>query len=110
MIGMHARYVWVAAAALLLTSCSKHETDLKPALDSINAQDLLDKIKVLSSDAFEGRAPASPGEVKTVNYLTDQFKQIGLAPGNPDGTYVQKVPLAGILSKTETKILVKGKP
>lgn len=107
---MHARYVWVAAAALLMTSCAKHEADLKPALDSMHAEDLLDKIKVLSSDEFEGRAPASPGEVKTVNYLTQQFKQMGLAPGNPDGTYVQKVPLAGILSKTETKITVGGKP
>ena len=52
--------------------------------------------KTLSSDEFEGRAPGSKGEELTVTYLVDQFKKIGLKPGNTDGTYVQKVPLVGI--------------
>ncbi len=94
----------------LLAACTQPAADLRPAMDAITAQGLLDSIKVLSSDEFEGRAPATPGEAKTVAYVTDQFKQIGLAPGNPDGTYVQKVPLAGILSKTDAKITVGGKP
>ena len=50
----------------------------------------------LSSDEFEGRFPGTKGEQLTVQYLTDQFKAIGLEPGNPDGTYVQRVPLVGI--------------
>ncbi len=58
-------------------------------------------IKTLSSDEFEGRAPGSRGEVLTVEYLTKQFQQMGLAPGNPDGTYVQKVPLVGYTSLPE---------
>ena len=107
---MKPSYFAVAAAALLLSSCARREADLKPALDAVQTGDLLDKIKVLSSDAFEGRAPASPGEAKTVAYLTQQFQQMGLAPGNPDGTYTQKVPLAGILSKTQANITVGGKP
>jgi Zn-dependent M28 family amino/carboxypeptidase len=68
---------------------------LRPALDSITAADLLRHIKVLASDQFEGRGPGTKGETLSVNYITDQFKKFGLKPGNPDGTYVQKVPLMG---------------
>ncbi len=47
---------------------------------------LLAHISTLSSDEFGGRAPASPGEEKTVAYLTGAFGELGLEPGNPDGT------------------------
>src|SRR5947207_8074675 len=67
--------------------------NLVPALSSITADDLLRHIRILASDEFEGRAPETAGEEKTVQYLTWQFKKLGLQPGNPDGTYVQKVPL-----------------
>ena len=53
---------------------------------------------MLSSDEFEGRAPGSAGEEKTVAYLVGEFKKLGLQPGNPDGTYIQNVPLVGISS------------
>ena len=64
--------------------------------------------KTLSSDEFEGRAPGSKGEELTVNYLIDQFKRIGLKPGNTDGTYVQKVPLVGITAAPAPLVLKKG--
>src|SRR5919199_5152655 len=73
--------------------------ELKPALDSINSDDLLRHIRTLSSDEFEGRGPGTRGEELSVNYLTEQFKRIGLKPGNPDGTYVQKVPLVGFTAQ-----------
>lgn len=56
---------------------------------------LLAHIATLSSDEFGGRAPASPGEEMTVAYLTDAFEELGVEPGNPDGTWVQTVPLVG---------------
>ena len=65
-------------------------------LPSIDTAAVLNHIKVLASDEYEGRAPGTKGEELTVRYLTEQFKAIGLKPGNPDGTYVQKVPLVGI--------------
>jgi Zn-dependent M28 family amino/carboxypeptidase len=61
----------------------------------INGAALLQHIKILSSDRFEGRAPGTAGEDRTVAYIESQFKAIGLKPGNPDGTFVQKVPMAG---------------
>ena len=59
---------------------------------------ILERIKVLASDEFEGRAPGTKGEELTVKYLVDESKKLGLQPGNPDGTYVQKVPLVGMQS------------
>ena len=72
---------------------------MQPALEAITPDGLLAHIKVLASDEFEGRAPGTKGEELSVKYITDQFKQAGLKPGNPDGTYMQEVPLAGIKSE-----------
>ena len=69
---------------------------LKPALESLTGPGLLKHIQILASDEFEGRAPASKGEELTVGYLEKQFKELGLKPGNPDGTYIQNVPLTGV--------------
>jgi Zn-dependent M28 family amino/carboxypeptidase len=63
---------------------------------NIDQNAILERIKVLASDEYEGRAPGTKGEDLTVKYLIDESKTLGLQPGNPDGTYVQKVPLVGI--------------
>jgi Zn-dependent M28 family amino/carboxypeptidase len=68
---------------------------LERALEGIRPEQVLAHIKVLASDEFEGRGPGTAGEQKTIAYLTDQFRQMGLKPGNPDGSYVQDVPLVG---------------
>jgi Zn-dependent M28 family amino/carboxypeptidase len=65
------------------------------ALDSLTAAELGGHIKVLSSDAFGGRAPASPGETKTIDYLRSQFKAFGLKPGW-HGSFFQPVPMTEI--------------
>jgi Zn-dependent M28 family amino/carboxypeptidase len=66
------------------------------AMPAIDQTAILDRIKVLSSDEYEGRLPGTKGEELTVRYLVDESKKLGLQPGNPDGSYVQKVPLVGI--------------
>jgi Zn-dependent M28 family amino/carboxypeptidase len=81
---------------------------LKPALDSITPDGLLAHIKMLASDEFEGRAPGSKGEELSIKYISDQFKEIGLKPGNPDGTYFQEVPLAGIKTTPSASFAVNG--
>ena len=82
-----------------ILAADKIEQQLKPALDVITPDSLLAHIKVLASDEFEGRAPGTKGEELSVKYISEQFARIGLKPGNPDGTYVQEVPLAGITSE-----------
>jgi Zn-dependent M28 family amino/carboxypeptidase len=65
---------------------------------SFDAKRLSEEVKTLSSDAFEGRGPATPGETKTVAYVVEQMKGAGLQPGGDlkDGkrTWTQAVPLA----------------
>src|SRR5947209_10909769 len=85
------------------------EDRLKPALDVITPDGLLAHIKALSSDEFEGRAPGTKGEDLSVKYISDQFRSIGLKPGNPDGSYTQEVPLAGIKSEPKMVLAVAGK-
>ena len=68
-------------------------------LPKIEPTAILDRIKVLASDEFEGRAPGTKGEEQTVQYLEAELKKLGLKPGNTDGTYIQKVPLVGITGR-----------
>ena len=82
---------------------------LQPALEAITPDGLLAHIKILASDEFEGRAPGTKGEELSVKYITDQLKQIGLKPGNPDGTYTQEVPLAGIKSEPRMSFAIGDK-
>lgn len=93
--------VTLVAAATSLLAADELAERLQPALEAITPDGLLAQIKILASDEFEGRAPGTKGEELSVKYITDQFKQIGLKPGNPDGTYTQEVPLAGIKSEPQ---------
>src|SRR5215475_11953145 len=83
---------------------------MQAALASVTSEEVLRHVKVLASDQFEGRAPGSRGEELTVNYLIEQFKQFGLKPGNPDGAYIQQVPLVGITSKPSASFVAGGEP
>src|SRR3954466_13303179 len=78
-------------------------------LDAIAAPDLLKHIKVLASDEFEGRAPGSKGEELSVKYIYEQFKALRLEPGNPNGSYTQEVPLAGITTVPTASFTVGDK-
>lgn len=84
----------------------------KPSFDGAR---LSEHVKVLSSDAFEGRAPNTPGEEKTVAYLVEQFKAAGLKPGGDvvDGKrqWTQAVPLARFAFKgpVNASVTVAGK-
>src|SRR5438046_1219373 len=82
---------------------------LQPALEGITPERLVTHSKMIASDEFEGRAPGTKGEELSVKYISDQFKQIGLKPGNPDGSYVQEVPLAGIKSEPTMSFTVGDK-
>ena len=74
----------------------------------ISGETLLAATETLASDEFEGRAPGSEGETKTVAFLTEQFSAAGLTPGNPDGTWVQQVPLVGITPLPGDRLVVSA--
>lgn len=83
---------------------------LKDALDAINGRNILGHVRKLSSDEFEGRSPGSRGEDLTVKYLVEKFKAVGAAPGNPNGSYIQNVPLVGYRTSPKIDLTVDGEP
>src|SRR5438309_8010923 len=100
--------VCFAASASLLAE-DELALRLQPALETITPDGLLAHIKVLASNEFEGRSPGTKGEELSVKYIADQFKKIELKPGNPDGTYTQEVPLAGIKGEPKVSFAVGDK-
>src|SRR6267143_3137684 len=98
----------LAASLGLLFSCSGAPSAPDAALRSFSADRILGHIRTLSSDEFEGRGPGSKGEQLTIKYLEDQYRSFGLEPGNPDGTYLQSVPLVGITPDKGMKVTLAG--
>jgi Zn-dependent M28 family amino/carboxypeptidase len=84
----------LAAVGALLAACGGHR--LPPPSTDIDENALRNHLRMLASDGFEGRKPGTPGEEKTVAYLSDQFRKLGLKPGNGD-SFVQQVPMVEIL-------------
>src|SRR5262245_59668450 len=99
----------IGFVTLTVAGCAKSGQVAVAQLPEVDTAAVLAHTKVLSSDEFEGRAPGTKGEDLTVNYLVDEFKKIGLKPGNTDGTYIQKVPLVGITPTPAPLVLSKGK-
>ncbi|BBM70854.1 M28 family metallopeptidase [Rhodothermus marinus] len=93
---------------LVWTGCRRKDST-EAARRAITPELLAEHIQVLASDEFLGRAPASPGEEKTVNYLIEQFQALGLRPGNGD-SYTQEVPLAEITADpASARLEVQGR-
>ncbi len=72
---------------------------------AIRAEDLGAQIQILASDEFAGRQPGGPGERKTVGYLTEEFKRLGLKPGNGD-SYAQSVDMVEIVSEARGPVTI----
>lgn len=112
------RTLFAAAAAVSLAACSMAGTEAASggaALDvpdvepgQLSVETMKTVVRQLASDEFEGRAPGTPGEEKTVAYLIEQFEKAGLEPGN-SGSWVQKVPLVEITGKDFQPLGVSGK-
>jgi Zn-dependent M28 family amino/carboxypeptidase len=95
--------------ALLVTALLTCLHAQSPQNTQFSKERILNHIKVLSSDEFEGRGPGTLGEEKATAYIEAYFKQCGLLPGNPNGSFIQNVPLIGITSKTETTFQIGDK-
>jgi len=78
---------------------------------AIRAEDFAAHVRTLASDEFEGRAPGSVGEDKSVAYIEAEFKRLGLKPGN-DNSYFQTVPMTETVADENValKLDVAGTP
>ena len=78
------------------------------AAQEISADRLAETVKVLASDTFEGRAPGTAGEDRTIGYLIGRFQALGLEPGGPGGSWTQEVPLLRTQLGIATRFAVKA--
>ena len=85
---------FIVVSLLVLSGCGELVTP-EMAESGITDELMMSHIEVISSDEYEGRAPASPGEDLTVEYLVEHLREMGIAPGMPDGSYIQEFPLLG---------------
>ena len=105
----------VASALMLSTACKPMDDEAVKAsalpevsVPELSEQTMKDVVKELSLDSYEGRAPGSVGEEKTVAYLIDRFKKAGLEPGN-NGSWTQDVPLVEITAKNVSALSIADK-
>ena len=86
----------LAVTLLLSAATPALAQGAKPAATAkvaISPERLSADVKTLASDAFEGRAPGTAGETKTIDWLVARFKALKLQPGGPNGSWTQPVPL-----------------
>ena len=95
------------AAALTLTSCNAGDKDLEKAATAITEQAYRSQIEALAADELEGRAPGSPGGLRTVEYLEQQFLDLGLQPVD-HGSFRQEVALVEITATDPQLSFAKG--
>ncbi len=101
--------IFILSLVLGFSRCARESEEklLGPALASITAEDLAADTQILSSDEFEGRAPASKGEEKTVAFLEQEFRKLGLKPGN-GSSFFQEVPMVVITADPSARLEVKA--
>lgn len=103
------------AAAFTVTACAtgtgapppSAPGGATPAFPAISVETLKNVTQTLSSDAFEGRAPTTPGEDKTISFIASQFAAAGLKPGN-GGSWYQNVPLVEISPASDPALKITG--
>lgn len=89
---------------LLLLAAAPAFAQTGPA---ISTETLKAVTQELASDAYEGRAPTTPGEEKTIRYLIQRFSQAGLKPGNK-GQWTQDVPMVEITATDVRPFVFSG--
>src|SRR5690606_22326665 len=97
------RIVLVPLAVLAFSTAASAE----PPQD-VSAQTYERHIARLAADEFLGRKPATPGEEKTLAYLTEAFRELGLRPGN-GSSYLQKVPLVEVTANPGALLQFTGR-
>jgi len=98
--------ILAVAGVVLFTSCN-NKKDASETIE-VNQATLAKHIERLASDDFLGRKPFTEGEVKTINYLKDEFEKLGLVPGNGN-SFFQNVPMVEITGTPSENMTIAGK-
>jgi Zn-dependent M28 family amino/carboxypeptidase len=100
-------YIFFLLLILIFSGCNTGSRKTGQALENITVGEFKNRVSVLASDDFLGRAPSTLGEEKTIRYLADQFKQLRLKPANGE-SYFQEVPLVKITADPSMKMDISG--
>ncbi len=98
-------------SAFAITACtSALNTGSGTSGTMVSAERIGADIRTVSSDAFLGRAPATPGEELTISYIRNRLQAAGLQPGGPNGSWFQEVPLSksDIIGRPSVSVNVGG--
>jgi Zn-dependent M28 family amino/carboxypeptidase len=101
------RIHYILLLAALISCGQKDQFVPEDGLNSFSQSGFEEHVIRLASDEFQGRKPFTPGEKKTIAYLEEQFKNIGLAPGN-NGSFLQDVPMVEITANADSTMVVTG--
>jgi Zn-dependent M28 family amino/carboxypeptidase len=102
-----ARILFATFAALALLAVKASDRDMAKAAGAIGESAYREHIATLASDEFEGRSPGTAGEQKTVEYLEDQFLEMGMQPVS-GGSFRQEVSLVEITASGHRLSFSKG--
>lgn len=95
-----------AGAGLLSAACAV-QPKLPPPSTDIDETVFRTHVRMLASDDFEGRKPGTSGEEKTVAYLVEQFRKLGLKPGNGE-SFLQPVPMVESVAAADASLAISG--
>ena len=103
---MKSFYPYFFVIATVISCKPAPEFSHEDGLSALSVEGFQRHISILAADDFQGRKPFTPGETKTLQYLEDQFKQLGLEPGNGD-SYLQEVPMVEITPTADSIMHIK---
>lgn len=104
--GLPVPSLFVAVLLLLVAGCATSGSDA-PLPAPVSAADYERHLARLASDDFQGRKPGTEGERRTVDYLVEEFRRLGLQPGNGD-SWIQEVPLVETTTGTDAALQFGG--
>jgi Zn-dependent M28 family amino/carboxypeptidase len=93
----------ILSVFILAIACNK----TTERLPEVNSDRLIEHVKMLASDDFQGRKPFTEGEVKTINYIKAQLESLGVEPGNGD-SYFQEVPMVELNAMPAATMEIEG--
>jgi Zn-dependent M28 family amino/carboxypeptidase len=94
------------ALVTVLQSCNPAAHKDETLGSTFNRDSLVQHIIVLASDSFQGRKPFTLGETRTLDYLQNKFRSLGLEPGNGN-SYLQDVPMVAITTNADSLMKVE---
>ncbi|MCH7620135.1 MAG: M28 family peptidase [Candidatus Marinimicrobia bacterium] len=90
---------------ILAAGCAQFSIKVPEVTDSDFEASYRNDLMTLASDEFQGRRPGTPGGEKTIDYLVESFKAMGVEPGN-NGSYLQEVKLKSSKTLPTTNTIV----